>query len=135
MPRRSRREGQRGGLSWHTTGFLLPANFTNLFTDRYSSDHGATHKSGSECRTGRKGGKTGGKVYIFICGRCALRTDHACARRRTSYSNGVENLFRSRLRGGQGCRKYEREHLLGAPSFSPHPSRRRTTFAPFAGGF
>jgi len=76
----------------HTTGFLLPANFTNLFTDRYSSDHGATHKSGSECKTGRKGG---GK-RLYICGRCALRADHA--RRRTS--NGVENLFRSRLGGG-----------------------------------
>lgn len=31
---------------------MLPANFTNLFTDRYSSDHGATHKSGTEWREG-----------------------------------------------------------------------------------
>lgn len=55
----SRREPHRclddlveGGPSGHATGFSLPANFTNFFTDRYSSDHGATHKSRSERRAG-----------------------------------------------------------------------------------
>lgn len=90
----------RGGRSGHATGFSLPANFTNLFTDRYSSDRGATHKSGS----GRKGGRVRRTTPVQ-----SARIANVGSRVR---SDGVENLFRSA--GGQGCRKYNmREHLLG----------------------
>lgn len=91
----------------HTTGFLLPVDFTNLFTDRYSSDHGATHKSGSEYRTGRKT-----PVYVR-----SVRIASGSREETHFVLQRSRKLIPISTGGGQGCRKYEREHLLRTLSF------------------
>lgn len=98
------------GTSWHATGFSLPANFTNLFTDRYSSDRGATHKSGLEWGEGGGEAKTRGRPrYYTSAGANGLRV-----RRMRLVSQRSGKLIPICRPGVKGCRKYISEHLLGA---------------------
>lgn len=109
----------------YKTRSSLPVNFTNLFTDRYSSDHEATHKSEQ-----RMGGKPGDPYTPRLHAVGVYCERITCARMRFVFQRSGKLIPICRP-GVKGCRKYECEHLLGASLRDLEAS----LFTPFAGGF